>query len=87
MLHATVPKATWRAYVDDIGGVVPDVAAHGRSITALSDRFALVSGLFIHRTKTVLLPLWTDDLMPLGSPPGSPPRCGRMPLWPLKPST
>ena len=51
------PEASVKAFADDVAMVLPDVASRWADIITLFTQFADVSGLHIHPSKTILIPL------------------------------
>ena len=55
------PDATFRAFADDIGAVVPHIRQEWGDIVATFTGFAEISGLHINPEKTVIMPLWHSN--------------------------
>jgi hypothetical protein len=56
-LAESFPEASVKAFADDIGMVLPDVQRRWKEIIVIFDSFGMISGLHIHPTKTILIPL------------------------------
>ena len=59
-LTKDLPHCTFRAYADDIGGIVKDLPTDGTRIIAIFEEFATFSGLQINMRKTVVVPAKVD---------------------------
>ena len=61
-LQQLKPGSLVRAFADDTAMVVHDWWGHANEIFALFDHFATVSGLRLNLPKTVVIPLWEQDV-------------------------
>ena len=61
-LQSAVPECTLRAFADDNGMVIPDLAEMGPTIMTLYKEFGEISNLRLNMSKTVVIPLWSADI-------------------------
>ena len=60
MLTKKLPKATFKAFADDIGAVITDWDTDSPVAEQIFSEFAIMSGLDLNIKKTVCIPLWLD---------------------------
>ena len=70
------PDALWRAYADDLAGVLACGVESAQLLAPLFADFERLSGLHLNLPKTAILPLW-----PVDPPSFLPTWAAAVPLW------
>jgi len=67
IIQKRIPSSILRAFADDIGAVIEDWDHDSRILEQAFSEFALMSGLDLNISKTVVVPLWEEGLTEIGS--------------------